>query len=481
LEAELMFRKQLSRGAGERGVTLIELLISMVVFAFIAAGVATGLGGGLSLVRNNRNRSVAAHLVSREMDTLRALPDPLTSLPPGTVTSTATVPAAGGTDYTITRTVSRVFVNDAVDACQGASGSNLAYLRVVVTVTWPNMNSIPAVRSETILNALDPTKGNIAVRVVNAAGAPLSGKTVTLVSTDPVTNKSEVTTAEGCAFFPRLEPGTYTASLNTTGYVTSSTPAAQLATKDLAVAAAQTTAYQFDYDLAVTYQLNIADATYPRPTQLTTPFWTVQNTGLVPNGTYTYSPAASPKTITPLFPYTGGYTVRPGNTISPATNAQTCNPYTTSPVTASPPGLFLMPSAPGTNYVSNMYEQFDVNTTIISATSNYTTNRPTRVLAKNMASTCPNSSGSAANGFTVVSSNFNTRNTATGNVTTTTRFALYYGVWQVRVERCDTSTSAPDCFDDDGPTTITSTNIVVTPPPVVGDPVGPPNIVTANF
>ena len=62
----------------------------------------------------------------------------------------------------------------------------------------------------------DPNDGHILVQAFDRDALPLAGQTVSLTGPE---SASQTTTSDGCAFFAYLDPGTYTASLSTTGYV----------------------------------------------------------------------------------------------------------------------------------------------------------------------------------------------------------------------------------------------------------------------
>ncbi len=78
----------------EAGLTLIELVIAISVFAVMAGGIASTASSGLNLIRNDRNRSVAANLASQEMDEIRQTA--FGALPlSGLTTATKTVDGVG--------------------------------------------------------------------------------------------------------------------------------------------------------------------------------------------------------------------------------------------------------------------------------------------------------------------------------------------------------------------------------------------------
>jgi prepilin-type N-terminal cleavage/methylation domain-containing protein len=311
----MVIRRLVSRMRGrlesERGVTLIELMVSLLIFAFVAAAVATGLGSSLNLVRNNRNRSIAAHLASSEMDLIRSTD--VDQLPLGQVTSQKQVPAGTGPDYTITRDTSWVVRNASSNPCDSPSGSRLAYLRVTVEVSWPNMAGVPPVRSETLITpsaaAFDPDKGHIAVQVNDESSGPGGGHLVTVQQVNgsgvPVgAPLTQTTTDEGCAFFAYLTPASYRISLSRTGFVDPQGVSAPQQTAG--VAAGQAAKFQFDYAAAADLNLTLGSSAYPVPANFPV---VLGNGQLQPNGTKRFAGSGPTRSITGLFPFADQYGV----------------------------------------------------------------------------------------------------------------------------------------------------------------------------
>jgi hypothetical protein len=191
----------------------------------------------------------------------------------------------------------------------GASGSSLAYKRVTVRVTWPNMAGTAPVSSQTLLTpptgSYDPYDGHVAVQLYDRNAQPLAGQTVTLGG---AATASQVTTDDGCAFFGFLNPGTYTVTLGTTNYVDRQLN--QPSTQTVSVVAAQITKVQFDYDRAAT-----AVVTMTVPTGAEVPDGiplTVANSNLT-LGTKAFAGTGLVRNVTPLFPYASGYQVWTGD------------------------------------------------------------------------------------------------------------------------------------------------------------------------
>jgi hypothetical protein len=286
----------------EAGVTLLELVVALSVFVLVILGVVASIDSGLTLTRNNRERSVAANLASQEMDTVRSAT--FTSLVARTVTQ-----VVDGTTYTITRELTWVSKSATNGPCDG-SNSTPELLRVRVFVTWPNMRGVSPVISDTSLappvGAYSANSGHIAVKVLDNTGAGEFGISANI--SGPLV-QSAPTNTDGCAFFAFLTPGTYTVSLNTVGDV--DRQGTQVPTQTVGVTVGQVSSVQFDYDQASALSLSFAaDAGGTIPADLPI---TLGNTEFIPTGVKTYAGSGLTRTIANLFPSTDGYTAWAGS------------------------------------------------------------------------------------------------------------------------------------------------------------------------
>jgi prepilin-type N-terminal cleavage/methylation domain-containing protein len=300
----------LRRPGGQGGYSLIELMVAVAIFALVFAAVSLGMGRALDVNRSNRNRSTAAYEAARQLEEVRAAAaDNFDDVAPGRTVTTRGL-------YTIAQDVSWVSPSSTSSSCNvasGSSGTTLAYKRVTVTVTWPDMAAVAPVTSQTLLTppigAYDASDGHVAVQLFDRNAAPLANHTVTLSGPETAT---QVSTEDGCAFFAYLDPGTYSLTLNTTGWVgrQGDQPAVQ---SNVAVQAAKITKVQMDYDRAATLQVTLAPpggAVIPAGVAVT-----VANTNLTSTAgkkVFTTSGSTSLRTLTPLFPYTSGYEVWAG-------------------------------------------------------------------------------------------------------------------------------------------------------------------------
>jgi type II secretory pathway pseudopilin PulG len=304
----------LRRPVRQDGYSVVELLVAVTVFALVFAAVSIGIGRALEINRGNRNRSAAAYLAARQLEEVRAKAFDQVTLGRTTcvyTTASCNLPAP----YTVEQDVAWASPGSTTTSCDvpSSSGATLAYKRVTVTVTWPNMGGVAPVTSQTLLTppggSYDPNDGHILVQAFNRDALPLAGQTVSL--TGPET-ASQTTTIDGCAFFAYLDPGTYTATISTSGYV--DRQGSQPASQSVGVTASQITRVQFDYDQAATLSVGLvapSGAVLPSGIAMT-----VANSNLTV-GIKSFQQAATgsgaSRTISPLFPYASGYQVWAGD------------------------------------------------------------------------------------------------------------------------------------------------------------------------
>jgi prepilin-type N-terminal cleavage/methylation domain-containing protein len=350
----------------DAGMTLIELMFAMVIFAIVAAGTIAGLTGALTTTRSDRNRVAASDLAARELEIVRNTFES-TSTGPATVAAAGQVvngdPLPGqtagqplvvdNTPYTVTRNIEWLPAGSGQSACDGGAGVTYPSLEVQVTVTWPVMSGVAPVVNTTILtppkNTLNSSTGFVSVKVLDATGTPSSGQVVTL--TGPGGTFSDTTGGDGCAVFASATTGTYTANLNQTGFVDNYGNTS--ASKTVALGAGTLSQLTFNYDRSATLTVTMSTTSgFALPTTL--PQVTLGNTGLQPAG-FKYVPTvAATTTITGLWPYlSDGYTSWAGacTQADPAASGGTRNPAVI--VAAGGSGTATVTLAPVTVTVKN--------------------------------------------------------------------------------------------------------------------------------
>jgi type II secretory pathway pseudopilin PulG len=255
----------------DEGLTLVETVVALTVFAIVSAALSAVILNTTALSRNNRSRVVAASLATGELETAReeAGRRSVVTLEQGSTSSTRTV---GETTYAIRRTATWTKTTATADSCTTAAGTtDNAYLRVSVDVTWPRMNGAAPVHADTLLTPALGTysyaTGNIAVRVTDRDDRGGADHLVT-VEKDGIT-LTQRTTAEGCAFFAFVDPGTYTVRLGTPGYVDTLGNSTPSKTTTVTAAAPTASAVSFQYDRAASVLL-ADDRAFPLKTDTIT-------------------------------------------------------------------------------------------------------------------------------------------------------------------------------------------------------------------
>ncbi|QUW19666.1 prepilin-type N-terminal cleavage/methylation domain-containing protein [Agrococcus sp. Marseille-Q4369] len=253
--------------SGEGGMTLIEVLVAMFVFAIISTLVLSSLVQLVGITRASQNQHVAANIAAEEIDLVRDAGD---LFGVNDVTRPVTL---NDTTFTVTRETEWVSATGADVSC-GTGRETLSYKRVNVTVTWPG--GAP-VRADTVLDSPDrlndSTKGTVLVSVIDSLGEGAPGISVSLTPTaDGAPIAATQTDAFGCAFFLQVTKGTYTVALSKPNYVGvfEKTPSRT----GVVVEAGGTQSFQFQYDLGGRLDVTLTPvpvAPLPRGSSITIP------------------------------------------------------------------------------------------------------------------------------------------------------------------------------------------------------------------
>lgn len=301
------FRTWQARAAESRdaGIGLVEMLVALTVASLMLSGVAYGLIRALWTTRDSNSREVAAQLASEAIDQARNTTD----VP--NLAGTMYTKTVDGTTYTVVRTISTYLSNGATSPCDGSGNASVKYKKIAIRVTWPQMApGTKAVRADTLVtpsaSVYDPSKGNIAVKVLDASGKAVEG--VMVRSQGSVDNHVQYTDDSGCAFFDGVSPDEYAVTASLTGYVSSA--GATTPNAVTTVTSGNTSSVAFDYDIAGALDIALGDSSYPVPANVPVSLY---NTALLPDGTTTYAGSGTTRTISTLFPFASGYSVWAGS------------------------------------------------------------------------------------------------------------------------------------------------------------------------
>lgn len=293
------------RTRDDSGLSLVEIIVAMMIFAMVSVGLAYSMIGTLNLTRESRVRVVAANLAAEEIDLARDAEDLF-----GLLDEDREVPLNGDV-FTVQRRTQWVSDPNADFSC-GASGTSgtLRYKRVNVTVTWGGMSAgAQPVRSDTVLNPddhiNDPTKGTILVSVLRADGTGNANVTITATpSTGAVISSTD---AQGCTYILRVTPGTYTIKATRSGHVSDAQVAAPAQT--VSVTAGATASVGFQLDQAATFNAVLAPGA-PAGTRVPQASTPVPVSVVSTYGIATPTAVSGAGSTTPRFslhPFTSGY------------------------------------------------------------------------------------------------------------------------------------------------------------------------------
>ena len=289
----------------ESGFSLIELVVSITIFSLLVGTLVALIATGLRVARNNKDRSVGAHLASQEMDSIRQQPFSRISI--GQANHNVTVNTVS---YKVKTDADWVANSSTSNSCD-STGSAPRVLRVTVEVTWPDMRGTDPVQTSTEISppvgSYDPDNGHIAVRVRDRNATALGGIPVRVTGSGVDATQTTTDTA-GCAFFGFLPPASYAVTLGTTGWVDRQSNA--VPSQTVAVSAGNITSVAFDYDEAATITATLAGARGGVPASAVP--LTLANTGLLPAGSKSFPGTGVVRTLTSLFPYSDGYTAWAG-------------------------------------------------------------------------------------------------------------------------------------------------------------------------
>ena len=220
----------------QRGFTLIEAVVALVILLIVATGLAGLLASGVTQHSLTRERTLAKQQALQQIEFIRRLPYNQVGIvagnPSGAVTAAqanqqVSLSTGASGNNTGTMVTQIAYVNDPTPTSYATAAN---YKRVTVTVTR-NKDSKLMIRSVTyIAPATRAPYGGINNAIINATivdyalATPIPNATISL-SAGPSAPLSDVTDSTGTATFPALTPTTggqpyYDVTTSVAGYNT---------------------------------------------------------------------------------------------------------------------------------------------------------------------------------------------------------------------------------------------------------------------
>jgi Carboxypeptidase regulatory-like domain len=326
-----------SRLRAEDGVTLVEVIVSMMLVGLIAVSfLGFDVVGRTSA--DQRRVAQATQVAQADQERLRGMSaDQL-----ATLSQTRTV-TLDNVAYTVTSTGKYQNANSNGDSC-ASSASAADYAKVISSVTWTANKRSPVVETSLITPRVG---GSLVVQAQDQGAAALPGVTVTATGSDADTNgvtRTGTTDSTGCVIFGSLPVGSYSVASSLSGYLNTSgaTPTTSSVTTTAGTTTNITVRLGQPGKITATFQGVIGATIYAGSSSSMS--WINSNmatAGILDPGTDNNTSLATGQT---LFPYiigttgtnfTGNYTVYGGNcttaqppvanqstaTVSPASNA----------------------------------------------------------------------------------------------------------------------------------------------------------------
>ncbi len=237
-----------------KGFTTIELLVSSIVIAILALSVFSAYIALNSTAIFAKQKTIGTELATNQVEYLKSLPYDSLAVAGGAIPSATPLPnskiqSLDGVEYEIKTSIN--YVDDAHDGCasypnevtknllcrnlpapSGAPVTDLnpADYKIANVKVYVNDKKVAELDTQIAARVAetDSTTGALIVKVIDAAGNPVSGATANVANStiSPVVNLNDSTDANGIAIFYGLTPDTgndYVITASKGGYSTLST------------------------------------------------------------------------------------------------------------------------------------------------------------------------------------------------------------------------------------------------------------------
>jgi type II secretory pathway pseudopilin PulG len=203
------------RSSSESGFAMIEVIVSAAVLAIVALAVLSGIDGAQGSSAREKARAVAGSLAEADQERMRSMSvETLLAVPqqaPKTI---------DGATYTIKSEAQWVNDNTGGTPACGNSGNSAEYFHITSTVTSSIVGQrLPEVKIDSLVSptvAYSQAHGTIGAKVVDGNGKGIPN--ISVSGTGPTALGLKSTDSEGCVVWRSVGVGTYTLTINVSGY-----------------------------------------------------------------------------------------------------------------------------------------------------------------------------------------------------------------------------------------------------------------------
>ncbi len=199
------------------GFAMIEAIVSATVLAMVAIAVLSGIDNANGSSAREKARAVAANLAEQDQERMRGMTvDALAAV--------SQVPAitVDGATYKIKSEASFVTDDQGGTPSCGNTSNRSQYIHITTTVTSAIVGvRVPPVKIDSLVSpsvAYSQNHGSLGVKITDRNDAPVPNVSVSGTGTSVLT--SQTTDANGCVIWKSVPIGTYSVSVNMSGYGT---------------------------------------------------------------------------------------------------------------------------------------------------------------------------------------------------------------------------------------------------------------------
>lgn len=297
----------------EEGSLIIEVIVAALLVGMLAVGLFSALDAASARTGAIKSRAIAANVAQADLERLRAM-----SINDVSNRRDNYVKNVDGIPFSVISRSDWVTDTSGTASCT-SSTAKADYLKISATVSWPAMGGIKPVTLTSVIapptGSFSTDQGSLAVQVVDGAGNPVAGKSVTLSGPASFT---ETTNELGCVLWGFLTAGNYTVTL---GAGCSDRDGNTPVTKAASVIGEATATVTLDCDTAGNIsavgdtQTRNLSGTLQSVKASPLRYLTVANSGLAAPGWKAFGNGSTVTqiTATSLFPFSEQYAVYAGN------------------------------------------------------------------------------------------------------------------------------------------------------------------------